>query len=98
MGRYTAQPLLPLTQCVNLLNKQSYRIALSATKVEQYNTHVQTYAYSSRPTVLISLLYLFRQCAYFSTGAVLISLPSLFQSHKFFQCVPKTLTIYRAIK
>ena len=46
--------------------------------------------------MLISLLYLFRQCAYFST--VLISLPSLFQHCKFFQRVPKTLTIYRAFK
>ena len=36
LGRYTAQLLLHLTQCVNLINKQSKRIALSATKVEQY--------------------------------------------------------------
>ena len=58
--------------------------------------HGQTYDYFSMPTVLISLLYLFRQNAYFST--VLISLPSLFQCCKFFQRVPKTLTMYLAIK
>ena len=56
----------------------------------------QTDAYFSRPTALISLLYLFRQCAYFSTA--LISLPRFFQCNKFFQRVPKTWTIYRAIK
>ena len=56
----------------------------------------QTDAYFSKPTVLISLLYVFRQCVYFST--VLISLPSIFQCGKFFQRVPKTLTTYHAIK
>ena len=48
----------------------------------------QTDAFQCRPTALISLLYLFRQCAYFS--AMLISLPSLFQCCKFFQRVPET--------
>ena len=47
----------------------------------------QTYAYFSRPTVLISLLYLFRQCACFST--VLISLSSLFQQVNSFSVCPK---------
>ena len=56
----------------------------------------QTDAYFSRPTVIISLLYVFRQCAYF--GTVQISLPSPFQCCKFFQRLPNTLTIYRAIK
>ena len=45
--------------------------------------------------MLISLLYLFRQCAYF--GTVLISLPSLFQCCKFFQRVPETLTQYTVL-
>ena len=47
-----------------------------------------TEIFFSRPTVFISLLCLFRQCACFST--VLISLQSLLQCCKFFQRVLKT--------
>ena len=55
----------------------------------------QTDAFQYRPTALISLSYLFRQCTYFST--VLISLLSLFQCCKFFQRVPKTLAQYAVL-
>ena len=56
----------------------------------------QTDAFQYRPTVLISMLYLFRQCAYFSTGLIL--LPSLFQCFKFFRRVSETLTTYVLFK
>ena len=87
---------LPGKGMLTLLSCRFINLAFRKGAIVKHGQIGQTDAYFSRPTVLISLLYVFRQSAYFST--VLISLPSLFQCCKFFQRVPKTLTIYRAIK
>ena len=89
--------LVPRKGMLTPLNCRSINLAFRKGAIVRHGEIGQTDAYFSRPTVLIiSLLKLFSQCAYFST--VLISLPSLFQCCKFFQRVPKTLTIYHAVK
>ena len=72
------------------LSCRSINLAFRKGAIVRHGQIGQTDGYFSRSTVLIIfLLNLFSQCAYFST--VLISLPSLFQCCKFFQRVPKTL-------
>ena len=68
------------------LSCRSINLAFRKGAIVRHGQIGQTDAYFSKPTVLVSLLNLFRQRAYFST--VLILLPSLFQSCKFFQRVP----------